>query len=242
MDNLTKCQPATICLLATILAGAFAASSQAQTSDKIGVYNIRLDDPSVTKDQEYGKPIVFLLRTPGRSPKHFHARLFRETVNTLKTYRADSRGCIQYQTVVLPVTVSSSVQMRAFDDPAWLHPAGDGFEAQEYTIVFETGDQPSDSIISIHKTEIENYFRYAVSIKLVPPESLKHAVEQTVKKADALLNQSRVNFQKITSSTCWSINSVQTTALPIRVQDGIQKVADLTPCKASPISAFVGEM
>lgn len=204
-----------------------AAPAQAQA---IGIFKVAFDEAPGPKDQEFAKPIVFKLRASSSLPDDFHARLFRGSVEALKRRTPDADGCVHFETAVLPVSVRGAVEMRSLDDPSWLHPAGDGFEAQQYTIVFESGDEPAVQVLRIHKTELDGYFQYAVSFNLLPPENLKRAVKETVSKAQAVLQESSMVFQQVTKSVCWSVKPTLSTMDVPPVSAGAVKMAELSPC------------
>jgi hypothetical protein len=214
--------------------------SLGHSQDRIEIFKIALDEPSGEINRELGRPIILRLHGSPPAKDEFHARLFRGTISDLKRQPADAQGCVQFNTVVLPVSVRGVIQMQSLDDPAWLNPVGDGFESEKYTIVFETGDQPSDSAIRINNKELDRYFKYSVSINLVPYENLKHAVKRRVDEAKAFLQQRHEAFQKITTSVCWGVKLIANAPSPYLNEN--VKVAELTPCTARPVNLTKGEL
>jgi hypothetical protein len=217
-------------VFALLLTAPLASTSYAQEK-AIGIFKVSFDEPPGPKDQEFAKPIMFRLRQSSAVPDDFHARLFRGSVATLKKRLPDSDGCVHFDTALLPVTVRGSIEMRSLDDPAWLRPAGDGFAAEQYTIVFESGNEPAVQVLRIHKTELDGYFQYAVSINLLPPENLKSKVKETVARAQGVLQNSNVTFQQVTKSVCWSVKpELAATRAPVDHAETAVKMAELSPC------------
>jgi hypothetical protein len=202
----------------------------------IGIFKVAFDEPPGPKHQDFAKPIVLKLRQSSRVPDSFHARLFRGSVASLKRRLPDADGCVHFDTAMFPVTVTGAIEMRSLDDPAWLRPMGDGFEPEEYTIVFESGDEPTVEELRIHKTELDSYFQYAFSMTLIPPENLKHRVAETVRQVEATLQTSTVTYQQATRSVCWR---VKTLAAEISFPPSeTLRVAELDPCslESQPVS------
>ena len=128
--------------------------------------------------------------------------------------------------------------MQGLDDPAWLRPDGERFQPQDYTLVFETGDQPYDSVILIHQKEVADYFKFAFSIRLVPPEGLRRAVAKQVQQARTVLQKRTEVFQKATASECWGVRQVVVADVLQPVLLESTKVGELIPCEtnSAPVS------
>lgn len=204
-------------------------TSLVRAEDNIGIFRVALVEHDGIKNQEYGKPIILSYRDSHPVKEKFHARLFRGEVAGLKSYLPDAQGCVRFNTITLKVSVTSVIKMQGPDDPAWLKPDGDGFKSEEYTIVFESGEQPTDSVIRIHQSELDKYFKNAISINVISPEHLRRAVENKVKIAESYLQSRREDFQKITASVCWGVKVMTEAPLP----NETTKVAELTECANS---------
>jgi hypothetical protein len=226
--------------LVLVLIVCYINPSLGYSQDNIRIFKLALAEPNGEIDRKLGEPLILNLHDSSAAPKKFHARLFRGTVAQFRKFPTDAQGCVQFHTVVLPVTVSGVIQMRSLDDPGWLSPVKDGFESQKYTIVFESGDQPSDSTIRISSKEVDKYFKYSVEINLVPPEDLKHAVKKTVDAARTSLYKRAEQFQKITASVCWGVTLNANTDPPYL--NAIVQVAELTPCKMNPALPITGDL
>ena len=193
--------------LASLLVVATCVFGQAPT---ISILKVAFDEPMGTKEQEYAKPIILKLRQPANIPREFHARLFRGPVASLKARHPDSRGCVHFSTARFRVNVADALQIRALDNPAWLRPVGDGFQAEQYTIVFKEGKEPNVEELLIHKRELDNYFQYAFALELLAPESLQRKVVELVKSAEETLKISTITYQQATKSQCWSVKTLLT--------------------------------
>ncbi len=132
------------------------------------------------------------------------------------------------------MTVTGTIQIRALDRPAWLQPAGDGFEPQDYAIVFESGSEPSTQEIFIHRKELDSYFQYAFSIRLLPPENLKGKVLETVKQAEEFLRSGTIPAQEENKSECWGVKTVQLAGKSPADGTKAVKVAEMLPCREAP--------
>jgi hypothetical protein len=208
----------------------FILCSIGQAKEKIGIFKIALDEGAneSARNQSFGRPISLRLKKLPINNVDLHARIFRGTIELQKQIEPDAQDCVKFFTAVLEVRVTDTVDMKGIDDPAWLKPDEDGFKPEQYTIVFETGDQSKDPCIRIKYREIDNYFKYAIVINLVPPEDLKHAVRETVEAAKDKLRESVKTFQSINDSTCWNVKLIAD-GLPVDPSE-IVKVAELTPC------------
>jgi hypothetical protein len=226
MDTMTRLgrYPLILSIVALLVR---CSSGQTQA---IGIFKLALDEPAGRKDQEYARPIVLRLRQTTRLPDMFHARLFRGSVADLKKRRPDSQGCVHFSTAIFPVTVTGTIQITALDDPAWLRPVGDGFQPEEYTIVFESGDEPSIEVIRIHQRELNSYFQYAFSMNLIPPENLKRKVVEIVRRAEEVLRTSTITYQQATKSVCWSVKAVQLAEEIQATPSETVRIAELSPC------------
>lgn len=211
--------------------GALIAPCSFGQAEKIGIFKVAFDEPA-QRDQEFAKPIFLKLRDTTHMPDRFHARLFRGSVADLKKRTPDAQGCVHFPTLVFPVTYTGGIQIPTLDNPAWLQPAGDGFRPQEYTIVFESGDEPSIGDIRLHKGELNSYFQYAFSMRLMPPENLKRQVVETVREGEAVLHTSTITYQQASRSVCWGVRAVLSAdELPVDPA-AIVRVAELLPCGA----------
>jgi hypothetical protein len=219
--------------LVTLLIGACFARSSFGQQQTIGIFRVAFDEPSGPKNQEFAKPIVLKLHQSPRVPDSFHARLFRGSVASLKQRLPDADGCVHFDTAMFPVTVTGTIEMRSLDDPAWLRPAGDGFQPEEYTIVFESGDEPTVEVLGIHKTELDSYFRYAFAINLVPPENLKQRVAETVRNVETTLRSSTITYQQATKSVCLRVKTVSAAEVLFQPTETLM-VAELNPCVERP--------
>jgi hypothetical protein len=227
MDAMTKLS---LYVLALSMVAPLVPCSFGQTPT-IGIFKVAFDEPAGPKEQEYARPIVLKLRHPVRVPEEFHARLFRGSVESLKKQRPDSHGCVYFSTAVFRVTVTGTIQIRPLEGAAWLRPAGDGFEPQDYAIVFESGEKPSSQKIFIHQKELDNYFQYAFSIRLLPPENLKKKVLETVNEAEEFLRRGTIPVQEENGSECWGVKTVQLADKTPADDTKIVKVAEMLPCR-----------
>jgi hypothetical protein len=215
-----------IYLLALSLSITYILCSIGQAEETIGIYNIASAEGNMK--QSLGQNISLQRTNSPIKGAAFHARIFRGTIEKQKLIKPDSEGCVKYFTVLLKVRITDTVNMRSLDDPAWLTPAEDGFQPEQYTIVFETGDQPTDSTIRIKKADIDKYFKYAIVITLDPPDELKCAVQKMVEAAKKTLEERTKIFQSIKDSTCWNIR-LMADGIPVDSLETV-KVAELTPC------------
>jgi len=217
---------------------AFPTLASAQGGNRINIFQIAFAEPN-GKEQAFGEPI--LLKIDGRTqfPKDFHVRFFRGTVGSLMSRPPDKDGCVQYSTVVMGADVKAAIHLRSLDNPAYLSPrtVGDGFDSESYTLVFEAGDQPSESVIRIHKNHIASYFKYSFSMKLLPPDywhkppkEERAYVREVVQQAIDTLHSSVVRFTDLSGqgSPCWGVKTVP--VLEAAHRKGITEIAELVPC------------
>ena len=168
--------------------------------NRIAVLEVPLDELS-PKQQLLGEPILLKLREDARAPRDFHVRLFRGTKNQLLKWPADRDGCIEFSTIVLRATVNGSVHLRSLDDRGWL--SNHGRDAENYTLVFESGQEVSESKIRIHRSQIQAYFSVAFSMTLVPRQRLTEAIERAV-QANVTATERKVEqtFSRIPAGPC----------------------------------------
>jgi hypothetical protein len=226
-----------LCVLALSLGAALVPRSFGQTS-AIGIFKVAFDEPTSPKEQEFARPIILKIRQPAKVPEEFYARLFRGSVESLKAQRPNKQGCVYFSTARFPVKFTGAIEIPALGTERWLNPVGDGFQPQDYSIVFEGGDEPTKEIF-IDKKELDNYFRYAFSIRLLPPDSLKGRVLDSVREVTEFLQSGRVPVQ----DACWGVKTVlaaHQTSVPNR---GIVKVAELRRCREEPaiVTALAAE-
>jgi hypothetical protein len=200
---------------------------------------VAFDEPTSPKEQEYGRPIILKILQPTKVPEEFYARVFRGSVESLKAQRANKQGCVYFSTFRTLVKFTGAIEIHALGTPRFLNPVGDGFQPQDYSIVFEGGDQPDTTELFIDRKELDNYFRYAFSIKLLPPGSLKGRQPDTAREVTEFLQAGRVPVQE----ACWGVKTVlaaHQTSVPNR---GIVKVAELRRCREEPaiVTALAAE-
>ncbi len=212
--------------------------ASAQGVNRINIFQIAFGEPN-GKEQAFGEPIFLKIDGRTQFPKDFHVRFFRGTASSLMSRPPDKDGCVQYSTIVMGADVKATIRLRSLDNPAYLSPrtVGDGFDAEFYTLVFEAGDQPSNSVIRIHKNYIATYFKYSFSIKLVPPDywhdppkEAREQVREVVQQAIETLHQRVVQFTDLSGqgSPCWGVKTVPT--LEAAHGRGITGIAELVPC------------
>lgn len=192
-----------IFILLFVLFGTVAATCQ--VGYKISIFDMHLDE-QVPKLQPFGMPIDLKLKEKAKLPRDFHVRIFRGTLKELEQRSPDKQGCMTFSTLVLSVTVRASIRIQSLDDPAWLRPVRDHFESEDYVLIFESGEQPSDSVIRIHKTQAKDYFKYAFPIRLIAPLKLseKNAPE-IVQAAETTLSKRGTQFVKVAESPCYRV-------------------------------------
>jgi hypothetical protein len=183
-------------------------SAMAQGPSQISLLRVGLDEPT-PKVQQLGEEIVFRIK-PGVSLENsFHVRIFRGSLNfvteRMKAF-ADNEGCITYSTALLYGTANSAIHLQAMSDPAWLSRGSDGhFAPQDLVLVFEAGDQPTDTRIRLHKNQLDAYFRHGVPMQLLPSDDAKAASAQVVEGTQRALDEHRIKLAQLPPGPCYNV-------------------------------------
>jgi len=210
-----------------LLAAALAVCTPAAAQDTGGISLVRVSlDEHLPVDVNYGENFSLQIAGAHRIPSNFHVRIFRGNLNyltkSMKAY-ADPDGCITFSTVLLWGQVDSAIHMQAFADLGWLKiDSQNRFEAEDLTLVFESGDSPVASRIRIHKTQLADYFRYAVPIRLNPTALAQSASVQIAQATQQELKDTRMRFQAVPPGPCYQVQELA--AIP---DNGLSQVARL---------------
>lgn len=162
--------------------------------DQISLLRVTLAEPT-PKIQQLDEDIVFMVPSAVTFPPRFHMRIFRGSINEVRSKKADKDGCVTYDTGLLYGHPDSAIHFSPLSASGygWLSSgADDHFAAQDLVLVFEAGDQPEDTRIRLHKgNQLSAYFQYAVPMQLQPSTSAKGASAQVVKATQQALEEHR---------------------------------------------------
>jgi hypothetical protein len=186
-------------------------SAMAQGPSEIALLRVGLDEPT-PKIQQLGEEIVFRIKPGVTLPNSFHVRIFRGSLNFVTqgiTASADNQGCIAYSTALLYGTVNSAIHIEALSDLAWLSRGSDGrFAVQDLVLVFEAGDQPTETRIKLHKNQLDAYFRHAVPMRLLPSDDAKAAPAQVVEATQRALEEYRIKLAQLPPGPCYNVEQL----------------------------------
>ncbi len=224
-----------------------------QVRPEIGIFQVALNESSPIR-QTLGKPIDLQLETRAKIPRSFHVRLIRGEKNDLIVSgkgRADRNGCVTFPSIVIKVSSSSSdgaIHLGTLGDPAYLQRIDRShLGPADYVLVFEEGDQPTDSIIRIHKNHLDSYFKFAYPMRLSPSEPLMREVPNIVARAVRTMEDRTRQFQKIEDQTIHLARPAQSPCLAVKLRTDVAGIpeprgsillaASLGDCEVMPQSA-----
>jgi|ERR1035438_3575849 hypothetical protein len=164
---------------------SLGVSVRAQPAKVVSVFKVsfnepELNDPPHRKDLTFGKPLLLSLSASTKVPRTFHARFFRNSIGELLASalaRKDSEGCVWFDTQVIRVRVGAAMSFEPLSE-SWLYPSGIHLTPQDYTVVFEAGDQPTEQFIRLSYDDLSGtYLANAIQIRLNPGTSINVPAE-----------------------------------------------------------------
>jgi hypothetical protein len=134
------------------------------------------------------QPITLTLKESSSRPTDFHIRVFVGSLQNqlAKTHNKDKDGCVDFDTSILFVDVQdTTIHVPSLDDVAWLEHvnATPPFRSRKLVFVFEAGDQPTNSKLRLHWTQVDGYFKHALEITLNPRDEDEQASTKQVEAA-----------------------------------------------------------
>jgi hypothetical protein len=186
-------------------------SGLAQGPGQISLMRVALDEHT-PKIQQLGQEIVFRVKAGVTLPNSFHVRIFRGTftflTRTMKAF-ADKDGCVPYSTALLYGTANRAIHFQPLSELGWLSRAPDGrFAPQDLVLVFEAGDQPTETSIRLHESQLDAYFKYAVPVQLLPSDDAKAAAAEVVEATQRTLGEHRIKLTQLPSGPCYNIEQL----------------------------------